>query len=209
MPRVSLSVQRVEQIIDDHPYAGPRHHGPALSAAAPRVGAMQTRVLGRAGVAVGEIGLGCWQLGADWGEVREDDALAVLNGAVDAGVTFLDTADVYGDGRSEQLIGRFRRERPDAGLTVATKFGRRADPHTAEAYTAGSFRAWADRSRRNLGVETLDLIQLHCPPSAVYDRDEVFDALDALIADGTTRFYGVSVETCDEALAAIARPGVV
>jgi aryl-alcohol dehydrogenase-like predicted oxidoreductase len=169
---------------------------------------MQTRVLGRTGVAVGVVGLGCWQLGADWGEVSEDDALAVLNAAVDAGVTFLDTADVYGDGRSERLIGRFLRERPAAGVTVATKLGRRADPHVADAYTAGHFRSWTDRSRRNLGVDTLDLIQLHCPPTPVYDRDEVFDALDALVADGTTRAYGVSVETCDEALAAIARPGV-
>jgi aryl-alcohol dehydrogenase-like predicted oxidoreductase len=169
---------------------------------------METRVLGRTGVAVGVVGLGCWQLGGDWGEVREEDALAVLHAAVDAGVTLLDTADVYGDGRSEQLIGRFLRQRPDAGVTVATKLGRRADPHVPDANTAEHLRAWTDRSRRNLGVETLDLIQLHCPPTPVYGREAVFDALDALVADGVTRAYGVSVETCDEALAAIARPGV-
>jgi aryl-alcohol dehydrogenase-like predicted oxidoreductase len=152
------------------------------------------------------IGLGCWQLGADWGEVSEDDALGVLRAAVDAGVTFLDTADVYGDGRSERFVGRLLRERD--GLTVATKMGRRADPHVPEAFTLEAFRGWTDRSRKNLGIEVLDLVQLHCPPSAVYDDDRVFDALDTLVQDERIAAYGVSVETCDEALRALARPGV-
>ena len=169
---------------------------------------METRRLGRTGRDVSVVGLGCWQLGADWGAVSEDDALAVLRAAVDAGVTLLDTADVYGDGRSETLIGRLLRERPDAGLTVATKMGRRADPHVPEAYTLDAFRAWTDRSRANLGVDTLDLVQLHCPPTPVYADEQVFDALDTLVEDGRTATYGVSVETVDEALRAIARPGV-
>ena len=154
------------------------------------------------------VGLGCWQLGADWGAVSEDDAMSVLHAAVDAGVTLLDTADVYGDGRSEQLIGRLLRERPGAGLTVATKVGRRADPHSASAYTLERLRGWVDRCRSNLGVETLDLVQLHCPPSPVYADDEVFDALATLVAAGDISAYGVSVETVDEALQAISRPGV-
>jgi aryl-alcohol dehydrogenase-like predicted oxidoreductase len=167
-----------------------------------------TRVLGRTGRPVSAIGLGCWQLGADWGEVSESDALGVLHAAVDAGVTLLDTADVYGDGRSEQLIGRLLRDRPDAGLLVATKAGRRADPHVPEAFTLDALRGWADRSRRNLGVDRLDLLQLHCPPTPVFDDDRVFDALDTLVEEQRIAAYGVSVETVDEALRAIARPGV-
>jgi aryl-alcohol dehydrogenase-like predicted oxidoreductase len=170
---------------------------------------MQTRVLGRTGRAVGVIGLGCWQLGADWGEVSEDDALATLRAAVEAGVTFLDTADVYGDGRSEQLIGRFLRELGEGhGITVATKMGRRADPLVPEAFTGAAMRAWSDRSRTNLGVDTLDLVQLHCPPTAVYSSDAVFDELDAMVDEGRVAAYGVSVETCAEALTAISRPHV-
>jgi aryl-alcohol dehydrogenase-like predicted oxidoreductase len=169
---------------------------------------MESRQLGRTGRQVGVIGLGCWQLGADWGAVSEDDALATLHAAVDAGVTFLDTADVYGDGRSERLVGRLLRERPDDGLTVATKMGRRADPHVPEAFTGEAMRAWNDRSRRNLGVDTLDLVQLHCPPTPVFSSDAVFDELDAMVEEGRMNAYGVSVETCDEALTAIARPHV-
>jgi aryl-alcohol dehydrogenase-like predicted oxidoreductase len=157
---------------------------------------------------VGVVGLGCWQLGGDWGQVEESDALAVLHAAVDAGVTFLDTADVYGDGRSEKVIGRFLAERPDAGVTVATKCGRRADPHVPAAFTPENLRAWTDRSRANLGVDRLDLVQLHCPPTPVFSSDEVFDALDGLVAEGALAAYGVSVETCEEALTAIARPNV-
>lgn len=169
---------------------------------------MESRQLGRTGRQVGVIGLGCWQIGGSWGTVSEDDALATLNAAVDAGVTFLDTADVYGDGRSEQLVGRILRDRPDAGLMVATKMGRRADPHVPEAFTGEAMRAWNDKSRRNLGVETLDLVQLHCPPTPVFSSDAVFDELDAMVEEGRMKAYGVSVETCDEALTAIARPHV-
>jgi aryl-alcohol dehydrogenase-like predicted oxidoreductase len=153
------------------------------------------------------VGLGCWQLGADWGEVDDADALAVLHAAADEGVTFFDTADVYGDGRSEQLVGRFLKERGGEGLTVATKMGRRVE-QVPENYTREHFLAWNDRSRTNLAVDTLDLVQLHCPPTAVYSSDAVFDALDELVAARRVAAYGVSVETVDEALTAIARPGV-
>ncbi|GGK85491.1 oxidoreductase [Mangrovihabitans endophyticus] len=153
---------------------------------------------------VGVVGLGAWQLGADWGTVTEDDAHATLAAAADAGVTFFDTADVYGDGRSEQVIGRFVANRP--GITVATKMGRRVAQEPGN-YTLDNFRAWTDRSRANLGVDTLDLVQLHCPPSAVYATDATFDALDTLVQEKRIAAYGVSVERTDEALAAIARPG--
>ncbi|MET0788167.1 MAG: aldo/keto reductase [Cellulomonas sp.] len=169
---------------------------------------MESRQLGRTGRSVGVVGLGCWQLGADWGSVSEEAALSVLSAAVDSGVTFLDTADVYGDGRSEKLIGTFLASRPGHGLTVATKMGRRADPHVADAYTLSWFRAWTDRSRENLGVDTLDLVQLHCPPSEVYRRESTYDALDVLVDEGRIASYGVSVETVDEALDAIIRPNV-
>ena len=138
--------------------------------------------------------LGTWQLGGDWGDVAEDDAAAVLDAALDAGVTLLDTADVYGDGRSEARIRQAlaaRGERP----FVATKAGRRADPFAAETYTPENLRAWIDRSRRNLGVETLDLVQLHCPPPAVYSDERVYATLDALVEEQAIAGYGVSVET--------------
>ncbi|MEU5025239.1 aldo/keto reductase [Streptomyces milbemycinicus] len=167
---------------------------------------MEQREFGRIGRKVSVVGLGTWQLGADWGEVGEDDALAVLDAAVESGVTFFDTADVYGDGRSEQLIGRYLRSRPDARIFVATKMGRRL-PQLAENYTLDNFLAWTDRSRANLGVDTLDLVQLHCPPSSVHSSAAVFDALDTLVHQGRVAAYGVSVETCEEALAAIERPG--
>ena len=129
------------------------------------------------------IGLGCWQLGGDWGEVGDDTAHAVLEAAVASGVTFLDTADVYGDGRSERTIGAFLASRPDlaGSVTVATKMGRRADPHVAEAYTYDAFCRWTDRSRVHLRTDTLDLVQLHCPPSAVLRSDDVYDALDRVV----------------------------
>ncbi len=152
------------------------------------------------------MGLGTWQLGGNWGEVSDEEALAVLEGAVEAGITFFDTADVYGDGRSEQLIGRFMNDNPDLVLTVATKMGRRVD-QVPENYTLANFRAWVDRSRFNLGVDRLDLVQLHCPPTAVYSADAVYDALDELVHDGKIAAYGVSVETTDEALTAISRRG--
>ncbi|WP_438853967.1 aldo/keto reductase [Agromyces sp. M3QZ16-3] len=168
---------------------------------------MQTRTLGRTGRTVSVIGLGTWQLGADWGEVDEADALAVLDASHEAGVTVFDTADVYGDGRSETLIGRWLAANPGSGVTVATKMGRRM-PQEHENYVLDHFRAWTDRSRRNLGVDTLDLVQLHCPPTSVYSDDAVYDALDTLVAEGAIAAYGVSVEKVDEALAAIARPNV-
>lgn len=167
---------------------------------------MDERVLGKTERPVSAIGLGTWQLGADWGEVSESDALALLAASVEAGVTVFDTADVYGDGRSEQLIGRFLGDNPDLSITVATKMGRRVD-QVPENYTLDNFRAWTDRSRRNLGVDQLDLVQLHCPPTSVYSHDEVYDGLDTLVADGVIASYGVSVETCDEALTAISRRG--
>ncbi|MEV0596133.1 aldo/keto reductase [Nonomuraea cavernae] len=166
---------------------------------------MEQRVLGRTGRRVGVVGLGAWQLGADWGDVSETDAFATLEAAADEGVTFVDTADVYGDGRSEQIVGRFAKGRPE--LTVATKMGRRMEQVPA-TYVMANFRAWNERSRRNLGVDTVDLVQLHCPPTPVYSSDAVFDALDTLVDEQKVAAYGVSVETCDEALTAIARPGV-
>jgi aryl-alcohol dehydrogenase-like predicted oxidoreductase len=168
---------------------------------------VEHRTLGRTGRPASVIGLGTWQLGADWGDVTEADALAVLEASAESGVTFYDTADVYGDGRSEQIVGRFVGAHADAGFTVATKMGRRMEQVPAN-YVPANFRAWIDRSRRNLGVDTLDLVQLHCPPSEVIDDDATYDALDALVDDGSIAAYGVSVETVDQALSAIARPHV-
>ncbi|WP_345802259.1 aldo/keto reductase [Microbacterium sp. AZCO] len=168
---------------------------------------MQQRPLGRTGRSVSAIGLGTWQLGADWGDVSEADARAVLEASASHGVTLFDTADVYGDGRSESIIGGFLRERDGHDIVVATKMGRRLE-QTPENYTPENFRAWTDRSRRNLGIDTLDLVQLHCPPTAVIEDDATYEALDALVADGAIAAYGVSVETADQALAAISRPHV-
>jgi aryl-alcohol dehydrogenase-like predicted oxidoreductase len=167
---------------------------------------MEERILGRTERPVSIIGLGTWQLGADWGEVNETAALDVLSAAVASGVTFLDTADVYGDGRSERLIGRFRADNPQLPIMVATKMGRRVD-QVPENFTLQNFRAWTDRSRGNLGTDQLDLVQLHCPPTAVYSHDQIYDALDTLVSSGAIANYGVSVETCDEALTAISRRG--
>ncbi len=152
-----------------------------------------------------EIGFGAWQIGADWGDVAEDEALDTLRAAADAGVTFFDTADVYGDGRSERLVGRLRAERP--GITVATKMGRRLD-QTVENYSPEHFRAWNDRSRENLGMDTLDLVQLHCPPTDLYYVPAVFEDLEAMVAEGRMAAYGVSVERVEEALKAIEYPNV-
>ena len=172
-----------------------------------RLTPMEQRALGRTGREVSVVGLGTWQLGADWGDVSEADALAVLEASAEAGVTFYDTADVYGDGRSEQLVGRFVADHADAGFTVATKMGRRGEQVPA-SYVEPSFRAWLDRSRKNLGVDTIDLVQLHCPPSEVIDDDATYDVLDRLVDDGVIAAYGVSVETAAQALSAIARPHV-
>ncbi|HEY4225676.1 MAG TPA: aldo/keto reductase [Pseudolysinimonas sp.] len=171
---------------------------------------MEQRTLGRTGRTVSVIGLGTWQLGADWGDVSELEARAVLDASHGSGVTFFDTADVYGDGRSETIIGSWRAglsETERGEITVATKMGRRQD-QALENYSAANFRAWNDRSRRNLDMDTLDLVQLHCPPTDVYRSNTVFDALDALIDDRSIAAYGVSVETVEQALLAIARPNV-
>jgi aryl-alcohol dehydrogenase-like predicted oxidoreductase len=171
---------------------------------------VEQRTLGRTGRTVSVIGLGTWQLGADWGDVTEGQARDVLDASLRAGVTFFDTADVYGDGRSESIIGGWRAGLSDAdrdAITIATKMGRRAEL-LPENYTAANFRAWTDRSRSNLGMDTLDLVQLHCPPEAVYHLDASYDALDALVESGAIAAYGVSVETTEQALTAIARPHV-
>lgn len=168
---------------------------------------MQRRELGHTGRNVSIIGLGTWQLGAEWGDVSESAAFEVLDAAVTAGITLFDTADVYGDGRSERLIGEFLSDRDDHGITVATKLGRRM-PQLAENYSEANFRAWLDRSRANLQVDTLDLVQLHCPPSEVITDSRTFDVLERLVDEGVIDAYGVSVETCQQALDAIARPGV-
>jgi aryl-alcohol dehydrogenase-like predicted oxidoreductase len=166
---------------------------------------MESRDIKRLDRTVSVVGLGTWQLGADWGDVAEDAARAVLADAVEHEVTFFDTADVYGDGRSERFCGELHRAHP--AVFVATKMGRRVEQLT-ENYNRENFLAWNDRSRENLGLETLDLVQLHSPPDGVYHDDTVFEALDEMVDSGRIRAYGVSVETSQQALWAIARPRV-
>lgn len=168
---------------------------------------MEHRRLGKTGRDVSVIGFGAWAIGGDWGARDDATALRALHAAADAGVDLIDTADVYGDGHSERLVGRFLRERPGERFFVATKMGRRV-PQLPEHYNPDAFRAWNDRSRENLGVATLDLVQLHCPPTQVYYQPEVFEALDALVAEGRIAHYGVSVEKVEEARKAIGFPGV-
>ncbi len=168
---------------------------------------MDHRTAARLGRPVSVIGLGTWQLGADWGDVSETDARAILQASVESGVTVFDTADVYGDGRSESIIGGFLADHPELDIFVATKMGRRL-PQEAANYSMANFRAWTDRSRANLRQDTLDLVQLHCPPTEVFESDRVFDDLDTLVAEGAIARYGVSVEETSQALTAIARPGV-
>lgn len=169
---------------------------------------MEYRELGRTGWKISTIGFGAWAIGGDaWGDTDDAESLRTLHRAVDLGVNFFDTADVYGDGHSERLIARLRRERSEP-LIVATKAGRRLNPHTAEGYTYVNLARFVERSLANLDVEALDLLQLHCPPSAVYDMPDVFGALDRLVDEGKLRFYGVSVERVDEALKAITYPNV-
>jgi aryl-alcohol dehydrogenase-like predicted oxidoreductase len=170
---------------------------------------LEYRDLGRTGMRVSEISLGTWAFGDGWGTVGEDDALGALNRAVDLGVNFLDTADVYGDGRSEKLIGRLLKDRPNDEILVATKAGRRLDPHAPEGYDYDNLSDFAERSLNNLGVEALDLLQLHCPPTEVYRQDSTFEALDRLQEAGKVRNYGVSVEKVEEARMALDYPGVV
>ena len=169
---------------------------------------MHYRRLGSTGYDVSEIGFGAWAIGADWGDVDDDTAMAALHAAVDAGVSFIDTADVYGDGRSERFVARLVRERPSDDLVVATKVGRRLSPHTADGYTGENIERFIDRSLTNLDTDALDLLQLHCPPTDVYYRPELFGELDALKIAGKVRHYGVSVERVEEAMKAIEYPGV-
>jgi len=168
---------------------------------------MEMRRLGKTGYEVSVIGFGAWAIGGDWGQVDDESSLAALHAAVDAGVNFIDTADVYGDGRSERLVARLCRERPER-LIVATKAGRRAPAQTVAAYTADNLAQWIDRSRKNLERDTLDLVQLHCPPTDLYYHPEVFAALDDFVAEGKIAHYGVSVERVEEGLKALDYPGV-
>ena len=168
---------------------------------------MNYRELGRTGRRVSEISFGAWAIGGTWGEVEDAESLAALHRAVDLGVNFFDTADVYGDGRSERLLARLRRER-DEEIVIATKAGRRLDPHVAAGYTAENLAGFIERSLRNLETDALDLVQLHCPPTEVYYFPELFGALDRLVEQGKIRHYGVSVEKVEEALKAIEYPHV-
>ncbi len=167
---------------------------------------MHSRRLGKTGLAVSEVGFGAWAIGGSWGETDDDESLAAMHAAVDAGVTFFDTADVYGDGRSERLLGRLLRER-DERLVVATKFGRAA-PLDLANLTYDNLHGWLERSRENLGVDVIDLVQLHCPPWEAYYTPAVFDACDRLVDERLVAAYGVSVEKVEEALKAIEYPGV-
>jgi aryl-alcohol dehydrogenase-like predicted oxidoreductase len=169
---------------------------------------MRVRRLGRTDMEVSEISFGAWAIGGFWGEVDDSESLRALHAAVDEGVNFIDTADVYGDGRSERLIARLKRERPHDRIWVATKAGRRLPQQTCEGYTRENLTAWIDRSLTNLETDAIDLLQLHCPPSALYRQQEVFGYLDDLVAAGKLRYYGVSVETVQEALDAMQHPNV-
>jgi aryl-alcohol dehydrogenase-like predicted oxidoreductase len=164
--------------------------------------------LGRTDMKVSAVSFGAWAIGGFWGAVDDDESMRALHAAVDSGVNFIDTADVYGDGRSERLVARLRRERPGETIWVATKAGRRLDRQTVEGYSRENLTAWIDRSLTNLETDAIDLLQLHCPPVGVYDRPEIFGVLDDLVAAGKLRYYGVSVETVDEAHRAIQYPAV-
>ena len=168
---------------------------------------MEHRDIPRLGRAVSCVGIGTWQLGSDWGDVPEADAIATLEGALDAGITFIDTADNYGDGISEQVIGRVLANHASDPPFVATKMGQ-LGPQEVGEFTQARFREWIAQSCEHLGVARLDLVQLHCPPAEVFERDAVYEDLDELVAEGLIAAYGVSVETCDQALAAIAHPNV-
>jgi len=168
---------------------------------------MNYRELGRTGWRVSEVSLGAWAIGGSWGAVDDRESIAALHRALDLGVNFIDTADVYGDGHSERLIAGVLKERGEK-VIVATKAGRRLEPHTADGYTAANLTRFVERSLRNLDTDCLDLVQLHCPPTEVYYRPEVFDAMDDLVRAGKVRYYGVSVEKVEEALKAIEYPNV-
>lgn len=168
---------------------------------------MQYRKLGRTGYEVSEVSFGAWAIGGSWGTVSEEDALSALHKAIDMGVNFIDTADVYGNGRSERLIAQVLKERSE-DIYVATKAGRRLNPHVAQGYNKENLTQFVERSLKNLDTDCLDLVQLHCPPTAVYYNPEVFGALDDLVEAGKIRYYGVSVEKVEEAIAAMNYEGV-
>lgn len=168
---------------------------------------MNYRTFGSIGWKVSEISFGAWAIGGAWGKQSDEESMAALHKAVDLGINFVDTADVYGDGRSERLIAQLRSERKEP-LYVATKVGRRLNPHTADGYNEKNLNEFVDRNLKNLATDSLDLVQLHCPPTAVYYRPEVFEALDRMVKAGKIRHYGVSVEKVEEALKAIEYPGV-
>ncbi len=166
---------------------------------------MNYRQLGRTGWSVSDVSFGAWAVGGTWGPVEDDESMAAMHRAVDLGVNFFDTADVYGDGRSERLIHRLRKERSET-IHVATKAGRRLNPHVAEGYTKANLEAFIDRSRENLGVDTLDLLQLHCPPTGVYFHSGAFEALEDFVKAGKIQYWGVSVEKIEEGFKAIDYP---
>ena len=168
---------------------------------------MHYRDLGRTGWKVSTVSFGAWAIGSAWGHVDDQESLNALRRAVDLGVNFFDTADVYGDGRSERLLAQLKRERKEA-IHIATKAGRRLDPHVASGYTRENLTAFITRSLKNLETDCLDLVQLHCPPTEVYYTPEVFGVLDDLVKEGKLRYYGVSVEKVEEALKAIEYPNV-
>jgi aryl-alcohol dehydrogenase-like predicted oxidoreductase len=168
---------------------------------------MKYRQLGRTGWNVSEVSFGAWAIGGGWGPVNDKESLAALHKAIEMGVNFIDTADVYGDGRSEQLVSKLCRE-TKGQIYVATKAGRRLNPHVAAGYNKKNLTAYVERSLKNLGVEAIDLLQLHCPPTEVFYRPEVFEMLDEFLEDGKIRYYGVSVEKVEEALKAIEYPNV-
>jgi aryl-alcohol dehydrogenase-like predicted oxidoreductase len=169
---------------------------------------MQQRELGRTGLRVSTVSFGAWAIGGSWGAVDDAESMRALHAALDCGVNFIDTADVYGDGRSERLVARLRRERPGETIHVATKAGRRLPAQTVEGYSRENLSAWVERSLTNLETDALDLLQLHCPPAPLLSDPRIYEILDGLVASGKIRHYGVSVERVDEALAAIRHPGV-
>ena len=168
---------------------------------------MNYRTLGKTGWRVSEVSFGAWAIGGSWGEVSDEDSMRALHKAVDEGINLFDTADVYGDGRSERLLAKLRRERSET-LYIPTKAGRRLDPHTAEGYSRENLNAFVDRSLENLDTDALDIVQLHCPPTQVFYQPEVFDALEDMKREGKIKHYGVSVEKVEEGLKALEYPGL-
>ncbi|TAM83992.1 MAG: aldo/keto reductase [Acidobacteria bacterium] len=168
---------------------------------------MKYRELGRTGWKVSEISFGAWAIGSMWGSVDENESMAALHKALDVGINFFDTADVYGDGRSERLLGKLRKERKET-FYIATKAGRRLNPHTSEGYNQENLTRFVEDSLRNLQMDCVDIVQLHCPPNRVYYTPETFEALDGLVKAGKIRHYGVSVRTCEEGLKALEYPGI-